>query len=302
MDYLLSSIKPRNRIIVDLLATKYQNIIDIKGRDIRLFANAISQSVYHQIKGLVANSKYTLKDANFLWKQISETKKSDHYIREHYNIYWTDDDCNFFDRMYKLISTKIHNEYIKSFLISAMIEIMLHQSIYGRFNTSTEGYVGEKENLTKDEFLFIIADLKNKIRSGAEVTVLDLDVLSFIKTISTAGIIYYEIPTRNLFYDYHPIYDICENYNTGHFIENRLHLSEEIRNKAESYIYRGDKFIKHWAAMLPVIMEIDFEHLVFKLNNKLDVEKEWLQEKLSRYGPTELIKPNYLALRRTEVE
>ena len=296
MNYLLSNIKPRNKIIVDLLATKYQNALEIKNRNVRLFVNSISRSIYYQIKGLVANNKFTLKDPSFFWKQIKEVEDSSDYIYKHYNIYWTDRDCHFFDKMYTLIINKIKNEYIKSFLFSVLIELMIHQSVYGRFNISTEGYIFEKETLTKDKFLFSIEDLNNKIRSGSEVTVVYKDLELFIKSINTAGIIYFEIPTRNIFYDYHPIFDIFDNYGGGIFKDKKLHISEAIKQKAERYIYRGDKFIKRWAALLPLILEIDFENLVFKLNNKMDVEKEWLQEKLSKYGPTKLIKPNYILL------
>lgn len=298
MDHLLTNIKMRNRTIVDLLATKYQNAYDIKNRNIQLFVDSISRSVYYQIKGLVANTKFILKDANFFWDQILEVKKPSHYILDHYNNYWTDNDCIFFDKMYNLIDTKIGNEYIRAFLFAALIELMIHQSIYGRFNISTEGYMSEKESLTKDKFLFIIEDLKNKIKSGSNVTVVNMPIEKFIKSISNAGIIYFETPTRNVFYDYHPIYDVFENYNKGTFIDKKLHISQEIKNKADHYIYRGDKFIKRWSNLLYYVMDVDFEYLIFGLNSKMDIEKEWLHEKLAKYGRAEYIKPNYVMLNK----
>jgi len=298
MDHLLTNIKMRNRTIVDLLATKYQNASDIKNRNIQLFVDSISRSVYYQIKGLVANTKFILKDANFFWDQILEVKKPSHYILDHYNNYWTENDCIFFDKMYNLIDTKIGNEYIRAFLFSALIELMINQSIYGRFNISTEGYMSEKESLTKDKFLFIIEDLKNKIKSGGNVTVVNMPIEKFIKSISNAGIIYFETPTRNVFYDYHPIYDVFENYNKGTFIDKKLHISQEIKNKADHYIYRGDKFIKRWSNLLYYVMDVDFEYLIFGLNNKMDIEKEWLHEKLAKYGRAEYIKPNYVMLNK----
>lgn len=298
MNHVLKNIQPRNRVIVDLLATNYLNAFHVKSKNIRLIVNTASKSIYHQIKGLVANHKYIIKDANFLYNEITSTKDYDDYISRHYNIYWAKGDCVFLDKFYAMIHDKVHNDFIKSFLISVMIEIMVQQSVFGRFSATTEGYISEKENLSKDQFLFIVEDLKNKINDGPEITVINTEIVDLIETISSAGIIYCEAPNRNIFYDYHPIFDIFENYGKGKFKPNRLHISEDIQIKAEHYVYYGDRFIKHWAALLPAILDVDFEHFVFKTTKKMDVEHEWLHDKLLPHGNVWKLQGDYLVLQK----
>ncbi len=298
MNHVLNNIRPRNKIVVDLLATDYLNAFHVKSKNIRLIVNTVSKSVYHQIKGLVANHKYIIKDANFLYAEIINTKDNANYISEHYSIYWTSEDCILLDKFYAMIHNKIHNEFIRSFLISVMIEIMVQQSVFGRFNVTTEDYISGKENLSKDQFLFIVEDMKNKINSGPNITVISTGMVDLIGTISTAGIIYCEAPNRNIFYDYHPIFDVFENYGKGKFKPNRLHISEDIQTKAEHYVYRGDKFIKYWAELWPSILYIDFEYFVFKANKKMSVEKEWLHDKLTPHGSVWKLKDDYIILQK----
>jgi len=192
----------------------------------------------------------------------------------------------------------VSNDFIRSFLAAIMVEVMIKQSIFGKFNISTESYITEKENLSKDKFLSITDDCKSKIKSGPEVTVFYKDIRDFIPIINTAGVVYYEVPIRNVFYDYHPIFDIFENYGKGHFKDNKLHISQEMEQQADRCAYRGDRFIKYWASLLPSLLKIDFERLVFKTNHKMDIEKDWLRDKLSSYGPTNF-KDDYMVLRKT---
>ena len=280
---MIPTLKTRNKIFIELMAYSYLNANEAKSLGYNVIVNSLTKSVFYQIKGLVAVDKFTSENAASLWYKIKDMKNYGNYIINHYNIYWNKHDCIFLDKFYKLFADT-ENIYVKSFLASIMIEVMIQQSVFKRFNVNTEGYIQEQEILTKHKFLFIVEDFKNKIRSGHKVNVVCNSLSDFINSLSTAGIVYLDIPSRNVFYDYHPIYDIFENYGNGHFSDKRLHISDEVKKMAEKYPLAGDRFIKFWSRFIPQIFEIDLEYFVIKIKESMDIERSWFIDKLSNYG------------------
>lgn len=302
MHYGIDNFRPKNRSIADLFLANYKHSIETYSKNYRLFANTISPIIQAQIKAVPVAKKFSMSDAISLWNQIDSIKHLDNYIQMCYSIYWTAKDCLFFDKFYKLISS-MRNEAVRNFLSAIMVEVLIEQSIFGRFNVSTEGYMSEKEDLTRDRFLEIVRNFRKQATEGPGAMTSCSSMQEFLRHIDIVGILYYEVPKRNYFEDYHTIFDIFENYGNNHFSDNNpLHMSDYMKNKVSGGIYKGDRFIKTWARMLPTILNrISFEYFVVKFSGDMEIEKTWLQNKLTEYGPVDLIANKLLVFKKIKI-
>jgi len=250
------------------------------GDNYKMCINAANMMAFHQSNACRAAKYFSVKDAPSLWSKIVNNETYSSYISDNYDIYWNREDCLFFDKFYSL-ALSMSNSRIQSLLFAIMIETMKKQNVYGRFNRL--GAPDEVKILTEKKFYGIIETYLHKIKRELKINTVKKNIRDFVLDIS-GGLLGVNIPRRNLILDYHPIIDILENYGNGVFDSDKLHISKQLKKKINSFNNTGDRFIKKWAAIIPLIITSGAEYVVFDISAKLTLERDWLLDKLSQFG------------------